>query len=77
MNVLYHNNGDGGFTDVTRRRASGTRALTAFGVLFTDLDEDGWPDIFVANDSTPNFLFFTTTTNGTFSETGARRAASR
>ena len=65
------------------RRASRTRDFS-FGVLFTDLDDDGWPDIFVANDSTPNFLFHNNH-NGTFSETRPadrrraerRRAASR
>ena len=67
--VLYHNNGRGGFTDVTRAAGIKDPGYYGFGVLFTDLDNDGWPDIFVANDSTPNFLFHNNH-NGTFSETG-------
>jgi hypothetical protein len=67
--VLFHNNGRGGFTDVTRAAGINDPGYYGFGVIFTDLDEDGWPDIFVANDSTPNFLFHNNR-NGTFSETG-------
>ena len=61
--------GDGGFTDVTRAAGIKDPGYYGFGVLFTDLDDDGWPDIFVANDSTPNFLFHNNH-NGTFTETG-------
>jgi hypothetical protein len=67
--VLYHNNGHGGFEDVTRAAGIADPGYYGFGVLFTDLDDDGWPDIFVANDSTPNFLFHNNH-NGTFSENG-------
>ena len=67
--VLYRNNGRGGFTDVTGAAGIKDPGYYGFGVLFTDLDNDGWPDIFVANDSTPNFLFHNNR-NGTFSETG-------
>jgi hypothetical protein len=67
--VLFHNNGHGGFTDVTKAAGINDPGYYGFGVLFTDLDEDGWPDIFVANDTTPNFLFHNNH-NGTFSETG-------
>ena len=67
--VLFHNNGRGGFTNVTRAAGITDPGYYGFGVLFTDLDEDGWPDIFVANDTTPNFLFHNNH-NGTFSETG-------
>jgi enediyne biosynthesis protein E4 len=67
--VLYHNNGRGGFDDVTRAAGIADPGYYGFGVLFTDLDDDGWPDIFVANDSTPNFLFHNNH-NGTFSENG-------
>jgi hypothetical protein len=67
--VLYHNNGDGTFTDVTRSAGIKDPGYYGFGVLFSDLDNDGWPDIFVANDSTPNLLFHNNG-NGTFSEKG-------
>ena len=56
--ALFHNDGDGAFTDVTAR--SGVGAVPpgrGLGVLFTDFDGDGRQDIFVANDLTPNFLF--------------------
>ncbi|HWW18317.1 MAG TPA: CRTAC1 family protein [Candidatus Saccharimonadales bacterium] len=57
-NILYHNNGDGTFTDVTEKAgildANGTYGL---GVLTADFDNDGWPDIYVANDSTASALY--------------------
>ena len=57
-NILYHNNGDGTFTDVSESagilKANGTYGL---GVLTADLDNDGWPDIYVANDSTASALY--------------------
>ena len=68
--VLYRNDG-GTFTDVTRIAGVIDPGYYGFGVLFTDLDDDGWPDIFVANDSVPNLLF-TNNRDGTFSETGLR-----
>jgi hypothetical protein len=67
--ILYRNDGRGGFVDVTRAAGINDPGYYGFGVLFTDLDNDGWPDIFVANDSTPNFLFHNNR-NGTFTETG-------
>ena len=66
--VLFHNNGRGAFADVTRAAGIKDPGYYGFGVLFTDLDHDGWPDIFVANDTTPNLLFHNNH-NGTFSET--------
>jgi ASPIC and UnbV./FG-GAP repeat. len=57
-NILYHNNGDGTFTDVSENsgilQANGTFGL---GVLTADFDNDGWPDIYVANDSTASALY--------------------
>ena len=57
-NILYHNNGDGTFTEVSEAagitQANGTYGL---GVLTADFDNDGWPDIYVANDSTPSLLY--------------------
>jgi enediyne biosynthesis protein E4 len=57
-NILFHNNGDGTFTDVSE--ASGilnTSGTYALGVLTADFDNDGWPDIYVANDSAPSILY--------------------
>lgn len=56
-NRLYHNNGDGTFTDVSE--ASGIAAYRGkgMGVAIADYDHDGWMDVFVANDTVPNFLF--------------------
>jgi len=57
-NILYHNNGDGTFTDVSEASgilsANGTYGL---GVLTADFDNDGWPDIYVADDSTASALY--------------------
>jgi hypothetical protein len=65
---LYHNNRDGTFTDVSERSgvaaATGSYGLTA---VTADLDDDGWPDIYMAGDSTPSF-FFHNRKNGTFRE---------
>ena len=67
--ALYRNNGDGTFTDVTRAAGIVDPGHYGFGVIFSDLNDDGWPDIFVANDSVPNLLF-RNNRNGTFSEIG-------
>src|SRR6185503_9067514 len=57
-NILYHNNGNGTFADVSEAsgilQANGTFGL---GVLTADFDNDGWPDIYVANDSTASALY--------------------
>jgi len=57
-NVLYHNNGDGTFSDVTEKAGilkPGPRfSITAVSY---DFDNDGWPDIYVAVDSQPSILF--------------------
>jgi enediyne biosynthesis protein E4 len=55
--VLYHNNGNGTFTDVSREAGIAEHRGNGLGVVFGDYDDDGWPDIFVANDGTPNFLY--------------------
>ena len=71
---LYHNTGPSAgsgqarrFVDVTKRAGIVDPGYYGFSVLFSDLDDDGWPDIFVANDSTPN-LFFRNQRDGTFVE---------
>ncbi len=70
---LYRNNGDGTFTDVSAAsgmaKARGSYAMT---VVSADFDNDGWPDIYVACDSTPSFLF-RNNQNGSFSEVGLER----
>ena len=55
--VLYRNNGDGTFTDISREAGIYRTEGKGLGVVFGDYDGDGWTDIYVANDSTPNFLF--------------------
>ena len=68
--ILYRNNGDGTFSDVTKE--SGVyKAGNGLGVVFGDYDDDGWIDIFVANDATPNFLFHNKG-KGFFEEVGFR-----
>ena len=67
---LYHNNGNGTFTDVSRK--AGVADLNGYyglGVICSDFDEDGYVDIFVANDSTPNFHYHNNG-DGTFKEIG-------
>jgi hypothetical protein len=55
---LFRNNGDGTFTDVTARAGVGDPSgFYGFGVAFFDFDDDGKLDLFVANDSTPNYLY--------------------
>jgi enediyne biosynthesis protein E4 len=70
---LYHNNGDGTFTDVSKQ-AGIASATESYGmtVVAADLDEDGWPDIYVACDSTPSLLFMNNR-DGTFQEDGVVR----
>ena len=54
---LYHNEGGGRFADATSRAGLATRYFNGLGAVAADLDGDGWPDIFVANDATPNQLW--------------------
>lgn len=56
-NVLFHNNRNGTFTDVSAAAGLGTLRGNGLGVVVGDYDGDGWPDVFVANDTVPNFLF--------------------
>jgi enediyne biosynthesis protein E4 len=69
--ILYHNNGDGTFTDVTAK--AGITDLqnkyNGLGVTWGDYDNDGWPDIFVANDITPRYLWHNNH-DGTFTDQG-------
>jgi hypothetical protein len=56
-NTLYRNDGRGVFTDVSDSSGIAASRGNGLGVVVTDYDEDGWPDVFVANDSVANFLF--------------------
>ena len=56
-NILYHNNGDGTFTDVSESTGIASQIGKGMGVAVADYDADGWMDIFVANDNARNFLF--------------------
>jgi hypothetical protein len=73
--ILYHNNGDGTFTDVSEQSGITKTASTyGLGVLTADFDEDGWPDIYVANDSTASALFHNLK-NGRFEDIGIAAGA--
>ena len=67
---LFHNNGDGSFTDVSwTAGVSDPDGRFGMGVVWTDVDDDGWQDLYVANDTGPNF-FYHNNHNGTFTEAG-------
>ena len=65
---LFHNNGDGTFTDVSvRAGVSDPDGYYGLAAVFVDVDDDGWVDLTVANDSTPNYLYLNRH-NGTFED---------
>jgi hypothetical protein len=67
-NILYHNRGDGTFENVTSKtHIDQTGGHYAFSVTTLDFDDDGWPDIFVACDSTPSILYHNNR-DGTFTD---------
>ncbi len=68
-NILYHNNGDGTFTDVSQKAGVANPRGKSLGVSFADYDGDGFTDIFVANDSVQCFLYHNNG-NATFTEVG-------
>ena len=65
---LFHNNGDGTFTDVSKESGIAKSLAKAWGVVACDINNDGWMDLFVANDTVENFLFVNH--NGKFEEVG-------
>ena len=67
-NVLFRNNGDGTFADVSAKAAIASTPGKGLGLAFADYDDDGWIDVYVANDSVPCFLF--RNAKGTFTEEG-------
>src|SRR3954447_4910179 len=71
---LYRNLGKGKFQDVTDASGIGKSLGKGMGIAIADFNGDGWPDIFVANDTEPNFLFINQG-NGTFKESGLEYGA--
>jgi enediyne biosynthesis protein E4 len=67
---LYHNNGDGTFTDVSEKLGIDPDGYYGLGVMWLDYDKDGCPDIYVANDSSPSLLYHNNCKGG-FTEIGA------
>lgn len=68
-NILYHNNGDGTFTEVTKKAGIEDSAGKGLGVVFSDFDNDGKPDIYIVNDGARNVLFHNNG-DGTFTDIG-------
>jgi len=68
--ALYHNNGDGTFTDATQRAGLAQLAGRALGVVSIDVGGDGWPDLVVARDASPNLLLLNRR-DGTFRDAAA------
>ncbi len=67
--TLYHNRGNGTFEDVTRKAGLYDPSSKSLGVAMLDYDGDGWPDLFIANDTQPNKLY-RNKKDGTFEEVG-------
>jgi len=72
--ILYHNNGDGTFTDVSQRSGIAVKKGRALGVAFADYDGDGFTDIFVANDGMQQYLYHNNG-DGTFTEVALEAGA--
>lgn len=73
---LFHNKGDGTFTNVSREAGvSDPEGRFGLGAIWTDVDGDGWLDLFVANDATGNYLYHNNH-NGTFTEMGLQGGVS-
>jgi hypothetical protein len=69
---LYHNNGDGTFSDVTAKAGLGAVGGYGLTAIAADFDNDGWPDLYLACDSTPS-LYFANKHDGTFEEQAIER----
>ena len=73
-NRLFHNNGDGTFSDVSAASGISAQPGRAMGVTVGDYDGDGWPDIYVANDTMASFLYHNNR-DGTFTDVAAEMGA--
>jgi enediyne biosynthesis protein E4 len=68
--LLFHNRGDGTFEEVAKKAGvSDSNGYYGLGVVWGDYDNDGWPDLYVANDTGPNFLYHNNH-DGTFTDQG-------
>lgn len=68
--LLFHNRGDGTFEEVSARAGvQDSKAYYGLGAVWGDYDNDGWPDLYVANDAGPNYLYHNNG-NGTFTDMG-------
>jgi len=68
--LLFHNKGDGTFEEVSKKAGvSDPNQYYGLGVIWGDYDNDGWPDLFVADDATPNYLYHNNH-DGTFTDVG-------
>jgi hypothetical protein len=68
---LYRNNGEGTFTNVSREAGLVREMGFGLGIVVTDLNEDGWPDIYISNDETPNDVVYANNGDGTFTDKAA------
>jgi hypothetical protein len=73
-NALFRNDGGGTFTDVSEKSGIRAHVGKGMGIGVADFDDDGFPDLFLSNDTTPSFLFMNNR-NGTFTESAFERAA--
>jgi hypothetical protein len=71
--TLYHNNGDGTFTDVTEKAGLAKLKGRALGVISIDANEDGWPDLFVVRDASPDLLLINQATAPSLTLRSTRR----
>jgi len=65
---LYRNNGDGTFTDVSVEAGLLRQVGFGLGIVVTDLNGDGWPDIYISNDDTPSDVLYANNGDGTFTD---------
>jgi len=68
---FYRNNGDGTFTNVSREAGILQQVGFGLGIVVTDLNADGWPDIYISNDETPNDVVYANNGDGTFTDKAA------
>jgi enediyne biosynthesis protein E4 len=71
LDQLYRNNGDGTFTNVSEEAGILQQLGYGLGVVVTDLNGNGWPDIYVSNDITPNDVLYINSKDGTFTDKAA------